>query len=162
MPCPRLRPRLAPGSWTVSQSPLDRTATLALIASTEDAFMMAVADPFVNGHASAFHAFSDFFQVLGLRVKDSKEQPPERRHVLQRDDVRSDGVALSPRVAKLRHAIARALDDNSLAPRDADLPASCPSSHRRSLDRWDAPPCSPSTPGRTTPPRATTTASLLG
>ena len=30
---------------------IDRTATLALIASAEDAFIRAVADPFVNGHA---------------------------------------------------------------------------------------------------------------
>ena len=30
---------------------------------------------------SAFHAFSEFFHVLGLRVKDSKAQPPANRHV---------------------------------------------------------------------------------
>ena len=30
---------------------IDRTATLVLIASAEDVFIRAVADPFVNGHA---------------------------------------------------------------------------------------------------------------
>ena len=63
-------------------------------------------------HSSAFHAFSEFFHVLGLRVQDSKAQPPANRHVLQSIDVhvRQDGVTLSPtprRVAKLRHAISR-------------------------------------------------------
>ena len=36
---------------------------------------------------SAFHAFSEFFHVLGLRVKGSKAQPPASRHVLQGVDV---------------------------------------------------------------------------
>ena len=36
-----------------SQGCIDRTATLALIASTEDAFLRAVADPFINGHSVA-------------------------------------------------------------------------------------------------------------
>ena len=56
---------------------------------------------------SAFNAFSEFFHVLDLRVKDSKAQPPASRHVIQGVEVqvRQDGVELCPtprRVAKLR------------------------------------------------------------
>ena len=70
---------------------------------------------------SAFHAFSEFFHVLGLRMKDSKAQPPAAKHVLQGVDVhvQHDGVVLSPtprRVAKLRHVIAQSLGSNSLTP----------------------------------------------
>ena len=73
---------------------------------------------------SAFHAFSEFFHVLGFRVKDSKAQPPASRHVLQGVEVhvQQDGVELSPtprRVAKLRHATAQALESNSLTPPEA-------------------------------------------
>ena len=80
-----------------------------------------------NGIEYAEHsdsAFSEFFHVLGLRVKDSKAQPPASRHVIQGVDVhvRHDGAELSPiprRVAKLRHAIAQSLGSNSLTPREA-------------------------------------------
>ena len=73
---------------------------------------------------SAFNAFSEFFHVLGVRVKDSKAQPPASRHVIQGVEVqvRQDGVELCPtprRVAKLRHAIAQALESNSLTSPEA-------------------------------------------
>ena len=84
----------------------------------------------VNGleyaeHAhNAFHAFSDLFHVLGLRVKESKAQPPQRQHVLQGVDVhiQNDGVTLSPttrRVQNLQHAIRQALRNDYLTPREA-------------------------------------------
>ena len=52
------RPGSAGGCWPgrpglPQGQGIDRTATLALIASVEDAFIRAVADPFVNGHAVA-------------------------------------------------------------------------------------------------------------
>ena len=73
---------------------------------------------------NAFHAFSDLFGILGLRVKESKAQPPQRQHVLQGVDVhvRDDGVTLSPttrRVKKLQHAIRQALTNDCLTPREA-------------------------------------------
>ena len=73
---------------------------------------------------NAFHAFSDLFHVLGLRVKESKAQPPQRQHVLQGVDVQvqDDGVTLSPttrRVQKLQHAIRQALANDCLTPREA-------------------------------------------
>ena len=81
-----------------------------------------------NGVEYAEHsdsdAFSEFFHILGLRVKDSKAQPPASKHVIQGVEVqvRQDGVELCPtprRVAKLRHAIAQALESNSLTPPEA-------------------------------------------
>ena len=47
---------------------------------------------------NAFHAFSDLFHILGLRVQESKAQPPQRRHVLQGVDVyvQAQGFTLSP------------------------------------------------------------------
>ena len=46
---------------------------------------------------NAFHTFSDLFHVLGLRVKESKAQPPQRQHVLQGMDVHihNEGVTLN-------------------------------------------------------------------
>ena len=72
----------------------------------------------------AFHAFSDFFHIVGLRIKQSKAQPPGRQHVLQGVDVHIDstGVTLSPtprRVQKLRHAISQALQHDCLTPSEA-------------------------------------------
>ena len=69
---------------------------------------------------SAFNAFSDFFVTMGLRVKESRAQKPQRQHV----HVSTAGVTLSPttkRVGKLRPAIRKAIEDDEL---DAGLPCS--------------------------------------
>ena len=73
---------------------------------------------------NAFHTFSDLFHVLGLRVKESKAQPPRQQHVVQGVDVniQRDGVTLRPtprRVQKLQHAIGQALLNDCLTPREA-------------------------------------------
>ena len=73
---------------------------------------------------NAFHAFSDLFHVLGLRVKESKAQPPQRQHVLQGVDVhvQAQGVTLSltpGRIQKLLHAIRQALANDCLTPQEA-------------------------------------------
>ena len=77
---------------------------------------------------SAFNAFSDFFVVMGLRVKETKAQKPQSHHVLQGVDFHVDasGVTLSPtteRVSKLQHAIRKAIEDDELKPQIAGRPA---------------------------------------
>ena len=76
-----------------------------------------------NGIEYAEHAHNAF-HILGLRVKESKAQPPQRQHVLQGVDVhvQDDGVTLSPttrRVQKLQHAIQQALTSDRLTPPEA-------------------------------------------
>ena len=99
---------------------------------------------------SAFHAFSEFFHVLGLRVKDSKAQPPASRHILQGVEVHVRQDSPTPqRVAKLRHVIDQALGSNCLR-------ASSRSSLRLCSAQWGVPPYNQCTPDHTTPRRATT------
>ena len=65
---------------------------------------------------NAFHAFSDLFRILGLQVKESKAQPPQRQHVLQGVDlhVQDDGDQ-----TELQHAIQQALTNDRLTPHEA-------------------------------------------
>ena len=75
--------------------------------------------------ASAVKSFEELFGLLGLRVKPSKAQPPNDRHVVQGVLFRivHDGVVLSPteeRVATIRATVTTALETNSMAPSVAE------------------------------------------